>query len=682
MPIAPKGAAKIIKKSSSVTFFPHALKAAPRLTSNLMPASKSRASIFSVQPVDIVDADSDGYWESWYIEVDVDAGNLADTTVTQIEFVSADGLNLGISESLEFIGTRSDDNLVYGPFDYTAFQLGVCAEVVLIVRCTNGGAFYELDVPVEAAKPYPTFFSVWVDNTVDVDLDGYFESWDLIVDMDASDLESAVSARIEVSYEGGTIGHFGPFGFTGTATEDNAVLHAMQADSLDLNESQDIAFNVKCVETGESVIVIIPTQGRSKGIHRNADWTSQDVSDELISCLRAIDDSICWATTYNGKVLKTVNGGTRWEEVANLRLLGDLSLVEAIDKNLAFVGVSTAMGEALIFRTSNGGASWESVFTASLPNPDGFAPSINAIHMYDLKNGIAVGDPDEEGWTIVRTSDGGMTWVRDRHGPGARENEYGWAKVAFFDQEGGIWFGTNTSTLYYSANFGKAWVSIDLPHTDANGIAFSDVNTGVITFSDGFSVRTTNGGMSWEEIPPFNEGFDVAPYVALGSGRAFWMSRNSEAYGLAIFESTDAGGTWTRSLLSFGYGPCMHMDFVQASETGAGWAAGYSVLRHSKGTTTTEVRLSNYGCNPILFDSFPNPFNPLTTIRYSLPKPVDVKLVVYDVLGREVEHLVDERKEAGIHEATFHATHLASGVYLCQLTAGQFVQTRKLCYLR
>ena len=83
-----------------------------------------------------------------------------------------------------------------------------------------------------------------------------------------------------------------------------------------------------------------------------------------------------------------------------------------------------------------------------------------------------------------------------------------------------------------------------------------------------------------------------------------------------------------------------------------------------------------------LYQNYPNPFNPTTTIRYELPSSSMVRLSVYDILGREVSILVDERKNAGSYEVKFDGSNLSSGVYFYQLQAGTFVQSRKLLLLR
>jgi hypothetical protein len=83
-----------------------------------------------------------------------------------------------------------------------------------------------------------------------------------------------------------------------------------------------------------------------------------------------------------------------------------------------------------------------------------------------------------------------------------------------------------------------------------------------------------------------------------------------------------------------------------------------------------------------LNQNYPNPFNSSTTIRYGLPERSHVMLTVFNTLGQRVAMLVEGEMEAGYHDVTLDASHLASGVYLYQLRAGAVVQTRKLVILR
>jgi hypothetical protein len=79
-----------------------------------------------------------------------------------------------------------------------------------------------------------------------------------------------------------------------------------------------------------------------------------------------------------------------------------------------------------------------------------------------------------------------------------------------------------------------------------------------------------------------------------------------------------------------------------------------------------------------LFQNYPNPFNPRTGVRYQVAGVSQVRLVVYDLLGREVAVLVDERKSPGTYEVSFDANGLASGVYICRLTTGESTQSLKM----
>jgi hypothetical protein len=79
-----------------------------------------------------------------------------------------------------------------------------------------------------------------------------------------------------------------------------------------------------------------------------------------------------------------------------------------------------------------------------------------------------------------------------------------------------------------------------------------------------------------------------------------------------------------------------------------------------------------------LSQNYPNPFNPSTTISFYLPSASDVSLKVYNVLGQEVTTLVDGSLTAGQHEVRFDAGNIASGVYFYRISAGSFVETRKM----
>jgi hypothetical protein len=83
-----------------------------------------------------------------------------------------------------------------------------------------------------------------------------------------------------------------------------------------------------------------------------------------------------------------------------------------------------------------------------------------------------------------------------------------------------------------------------------------------------------------------------------------------------------------------------------------------------------------------LKQNYPNPFNPSTNVKFSIVKAGDVKVVVYDVRGREVQTLVNERLQAGTYEVTFDGSMLNSGVYFYKLTANGFTDTKRMLLIK
>jgi PKD repeat protein len=88
-----------------------------------------------------------------------------------------------------------------------------------------------------------------------------------------------------------------------------------------------------------------------------------------------------------------------------------------------------------------------------------------------------------------------------------------------------------------------------------------------------------------------------------------------------------------------------------------------------------------------LSQNFPNPFNPMTTIRYALPEKANVRLTIYNMLGKEVRTLVNEFEEAGYKSVIWdgldqYGRSLSTGVYIYRIQAGDFTQTRKMVFMK
>jgi len=119
---------------------------------------------------------------------------------------------------------------------------------------------------------------------------------------------------------------------------------------------------------------------------------------------------------------------------------------------------------------------------------------------------------------------------------------------------------------------------------------------------------------------------------------------------------------------------------TDASGNSSSASATVTVL-HDKGKGKGRAKLALPGTYALLQNT-PNPFNPITEIRYQLPEASEVRIVIYDLLGREVRRLVDGNVEAGYRSAVWDAKEVASGIYLVRMEAGDFVAVRKMMVLR
>ena len=80
--------------------------------------------------------------------------------------------------------------------------------------------------------------------------------------------------------------------------------------------------------------------------------------------------------------------------------------------------------------------------------------------------------------------------------------------------------------------------------------------------------------------------------------------------------------------------------------------------------------------------NYPNPFNPITNIKFQIKKPGLVTLKVYDILGREVTTIINKELEAGYYNYQWNASMLASGIYFYRITAGDYIEVKKMILMK
>jgi photosystem II stability/assembly factor-like uncharacterized protein len=231
--------------------------------------------------------------------------------------------------------------------------------------------------------------------------------------------------------------------------------------------------------------------------------------------LDAVSDQVAWAANDDGEVLRTVDGGATFENVAPPEGEADGLLfrdVEARSTDEALV-LAIGAGEASrIYRTTDGGASWEETFRAE--NPASF---FDCMAMFDARHGLVMGDPVDGKFQILITSDRGKTWTYAPESgmPDALAGEFAFAasgtcltatgKQAFFGTGGGA-----EARVFRTVDFGLTWSvsSTPMQSTEAGGIFSLDFRTNRVGIAIGGDfttpeeatdalARSTDHGVTW-----------------------------------------------------------------------------------------------------------------------------------------------------------------------------------------
>ena len=410
-----------------------------------------------------------------------------------------------------------------------------------------------------------------------------------------------------------------------------------------------------------------------QGITYSQTWIeqTQPATGISLNSISAYDDNNVWVCGNGGTVLRTTNGGTNWSSVgaAPIPTTLDLYNIFGTDANTALVTGSSASA-TFVFRTSNGGGTWTQVFTQNT----GF---IDAIWMGNAAAGFMVGDPVGGRWSLWGTITGGVTWDSTQFYLPQAGSEGGYNNSFFFDNTSQtVWFGSNNTRIYRSTNL-IIW-NTEATTTQANSFSlwFNSATNGM-TGGAG-TLLTTNGGTAWNPTGTALPGTGNITGIT-GYGANWWVVRLASI----IYYTSNDGATWTTNYTA----PSGNYDHIGKSRNGTGTL--YAVRSNggiSKGTglPVGVVPVSNTVPKQFsLNQNYPNPFNPSTTIKFDIPSSgvsgaVDVRLTVYDELGREIAVIVNERLNPGSYESNFDASSLSSGVYFYKLTAGSFVAAKKM----
>ena len=396
-----------------------------------------------------------------------------------------------------------------------------------------------------------------------------------------------------------------------------------------------------------------------------------------------------WVCGDGGVILHTSNGGLNWE-TQDSQSDYQIVFITFLNKNTGWaVGNKYVYLSPVIYSTTNGGQNWNLNFY-----PD-TTLMFNTIYFRDLLNGFIGG----YGGLILKTTNGGINWSKTV----SDSSLFSLLSIKgfkFINAVTGYAYGGRldlSGVIRTTTNSGNFWQSASVSPEPLNEMIIFDSLNSVAVGGDyefGASIiRTINGGANWkyEPIPFFGIGNTICKRIA----SEWWIGLG---YALTLAYTLNSGVSWDYIQLPDSSG-IYNINFPDSTH---GWAFGiFGTILKYNGFVSGVFNENNTVYNFKLFQNYPNPFNSSTVIKFEIPNsengiPMNrdaknangkmengaVVLKIYDVLGKEVETLVNEKKSPGTYEFIFDGSNLASGLYFYKLHAGNFGETRKMLLIK
>ena len=366
------------------------------------------------------------------------------------------------------------------------------------------------------------------------------------------------------------------------------------------------------------------------------------------------------AGTFAKGIYKSTDLGNSWAESG---LSGQWIRDFAINSSneIFITSVGSQFGDG-VYKSDDNGNTWTKVW-------DAISSGMNCLYI-DRQNVIYVGMNyyDSQGG-IFRSEDGGNTWTNIFELPA---NIYEIVKL-----NNGRILAASYGQIYFSDDNGVNWnsTSSGLVQATISDIALNQENEIFITTLGYGIYKSVDNGLTW--ITKMGAGWDFSCLKISSDGKIYAATQ-----GNWLYESDDNGDNWF--LVNGGLNDSKYILSLEITKSGFLFAGMdyYGIYKSANKVVTTLNEENTVPSKFELMQNYPNPFNPSTSIEYSVPSNEYVLLKVYDLLGNEVNTLVNERQSAGNYEVNFDASNLASGIYFYRIQSGSFIQTKKLMLLK
>ncbi len=403
--------------------------------------------------------------------------------------------------------------------------------------------------------------------------------------------------------------------------------------------------------------------------------------------------SYSWPS-IDGGIRRSTNDGSSWDNVFDA--YNGRTIIDGVDGNL-YASIWPYPSNEGLYRSTDNGSTWNVLTTVPSGN------NIFAIALNTKTPSVTIFAGTRLG--VYRSTNNGTSWAYANNGLPTNA----WVRDIEVDTTGIVAVAT-ISGLFISADNGDSW-------SQATGIAAGDTIVKILfdypltgKKNEKRLIAGSNHGSVWQSFE--NSQYLVCTLMAIfddDEASGLWwgalQGMNQKMLGVSTFpsnnqgggfrSSSDEGATWQQNNSGLpGTNP--NASALSGKVDGSGddisvkfylgfydnTSVGANVYKMTYTVTGIDHVLSLIPKKYKLYQNFPNPFNPTTTITYDLPLSGHVKIDVFNLLGQKMKTLVDANKNAGKYEIQYNAENLASGVYYYRLQAGEFRQLKKMILLQ
>jgi photosystem II stability/assembly factor-like uncharacterized protein len=426
-----------------------------------------------------------------------------------------------------------------------------------------------------------------------------------------------------------------------------------------------------------------------------------------------IDSLTGWFHPFNysqSNISKTINGGNNWSATGSSYEY--VTSINFINQNTGWMssGNNPGGGNAgMICKSTNSGSSWTSQVIPINESPIN-DKGIHCIKFLNVNTGYACGFIEYlSGMAllidtyVLKTTNSGTNWtVSLRVTTGDLTNDPAYFRKLDFADENNVWVAGFKGIFYHTTNGGVNWSATSIPGGGGNYVDLKLINssTGYVFSSYNWQypnwqsviLKSTNGGFNFTSVYNTNIlKLNSFNFLDVNNG---WVCGDSNI----IMKTTNGGINWLTQITP----KFLNYNRIHFFNTRIGWVtddSGYILKTTTGGITFSKNLSSNIPDKFSLSQNYPNPFNPTTKIKFNIT-PLNppfkkggtgsetrrgeefVTLKVFNILGKEIATLVNEKLQPGEYETTFDGSGLTSEIYYYRFTAGDFSHTRKMVLIK